>query len=116
MGPLALLGISAASGLAKSAGSLVNNFAAGIWNRDNQAYLQENAKNQQLDLISKSPQAYVSGLEQAGLNPMLAYGSPSAAMNSSSACNGPQNQAPSSGNSGKQLMSLIKFIKEIKKL
>ena len=53
MGPLALLGIGAASGLAKSAGSLVSGFANGIWNRDNQAYLQENAKNQQLDLISK---------------------------------------------------------------
>lgn len=115
MGPLALLGIGAASGLAKSAGSLVNNFAAGIWNRDNQAYLQENAKNQQLDLISKSPQAYISGLEQAGLNPMLAYGSPSAPMSSSSASNGSQSGQPA-GNSAKDLKALIKFIKEVKKL
>lgn len=116
MGPLAMLGIGAASGLVSSGMNMVNNFASGIWNRNNQAYLQENSKNQQLDLISKSPQAYVSGLEQAGLNPMLAYGSPSAPMNSSSASNGPQNQAPSSGNTGKQLMSLIKFLKEVKKL
>lgn len=116
MGPLAMLGIGAASGLVSSGMNMVNNFAGGIWNRNNQAYLQENAKNQQLDLISKSPQAYVSGLEQAGLNPMLAYGSPSAPMSSSSASNGPQNHAPSSGNTGKELKSLIKFLKEVKKL
>lgn len=116
MNPMMLLGMGAASGLAKSGMSLVNNFASGIWNKNNQAFLQENAKNQQLDLISKSPQAYVSGLEQAGLNPMLAYGSPSAPMSSSSASNGPQNQAPSSGNTGKELKSLIKFLKEVKKL
>lgn len=115
MGPLALLGIGAASGLAKSGMSLVNNFASGIWNRNNAAYLQEQQKQQQLDLISKSPQAYISGLEQAGLNPMLAYGSPSAPMSSSSASNGSQSSQPA-GNSAKDLKALIKFIKEVKKL
>lgn len=110
-----MLGIGAASGLVSSGMNMVNNFAGGIWNRNNQAYLQENQKQQQLDLISKSPQAYISGLEQAGLNPMLAYGSPSAPMSSSSASNGSQSGQPA-GNSAKDLKALINFIKAVKKL
>lgn len=110
-GMLGMLGLSAAS----NGFGMLGNFSNGIWNRNNAAYLQEQQKQQQLDLISKSPQAYVSGLEQAGLNPMLAYGSPSAPMSSSSASNGSQSGQPA-GNSAKDLKALIKFIKEVKKL
>ena len=46
---------------------------------------------------------------------MLAYGSPSATMSSSSASNGSQSSQPA-GNSAKDLKALIHFIKEVKKL
>lgn len=106
MGPL--LGLSAASNAINTG----LNAAAQIGTT---AFAQNNQRIQNLKYMEQAPQAYVSGLQQAGLNPMLAYGGPSSPMSSSSASNG-SSTSPSAGNTGKQLISLIKFIKAIKNL
>lgn len=113
---LAGLGLAASGKLMDFGLNSLGNFQSGIWNRDNTAYLQQNATNEKLRFIQNSPQAYVSGLEQAGLNPMLAYSTPSQSMSSSSASNGVQSSQPSSGNTGKELFALIKFLKAVKNL
>lgn len=115
-GLLAMLGASAGSNMMNTGLGMLSNFTSGIWNRNNAAYLQENQKNQNLSFIEQSPQAYVSGLQQAGLNPMLAYGSPSQPMVSSTASAGSSSGPSSGGNTGKQLKALIHFLKEVKKL
>lgn len=106
MGPL--LGLSAAS-------NAINTGLNAAANIGTTAFAQNNQRIQNLKYMEQAPQAYVSGLQQAGLNPMLAYSSPSSPMSSSSASNG-STSTPSSGNTGKQMMSLIKFLKEIKNI
>lgn len=106
MGPL--LGLSAAS-------NAINTGLNAAANIGTTAFAQNNQRIQNLKYMEQAPQAYVSGLQQAGLNPMLAYGGPSQPMSSGSASNG-STTSPSSGNTGKQLISLIKFIKAIKNL
>lgn len=89
------------------------------WNTANQKVLGNIRNEQMLDLISKQPQAYMAGLEQAGLNPILATGSApnmaggSSAQQATAAQVDPTKQAKASA---LQTRNFIYFLKALKKL
>lgn len=89
------------------------------WNVANQRVLGDMKNEQMLNFISKQPQAYMSGLEQAGLNPILATGSApnmsggSSAQQAIQAQVDPTKQAKASAS---QTRNFIYFLKALKKL
>lgn len=89
------------------------------WAKKGQRELGDIRNEQQLSLISRSPQAYMSGLEQAGLNPLLATGAApnmsggTSAQQAAYALQDPTKQAKASA---QQTKNFIYFLRALKKL
>lgn len=89
------------------------------WNAANQKVIGDIRNDQALNLISRQPQAYMSGLEQAGLNPILATGSAPNMSGGSSALQSNTSQVDPTKHakaSALQTRNFIYFLKAIKKL
>lgn len=113
-----LLGFGLLSGLSSAVSNGLG-FGRDAYKAHNQRQLIDYNRNSQLQYLQEAPQATISGMEQAGLNPMLAYGSPASGVQVGGSASQGQGQgltSKSGTSSARQVNALLKLIKGIKSL